>query len=244
MPSGAILRRELDCTSANLLVDSLRTPCPAKRAGPCKCAEDNPLPSTCDGHTLFLVGQSCIWRAAPCLVCVTTRYIADRQLVLVLRILKARARAAGAGVSGRDERVAVGVEKLTRAVESHLVAVNLDVPHEPLHASLEREPGNSWRSVKENEDLPNGFVGIGLRVAPDAKAWCHLAGQERCGVHYFGERAAASVRIQSRKGRDREGSARLTVYWSDLHPPRPLQRALTIRPGGCIPPKRLNERTR
>src|SRR6266849_6594200 len=98
-------------------------------------------------------------------------------------------------------------------------------------------PGES-----ENEGVPNGFVGIGLGVAPDAEAWCHLAGQERCGVHYFGERAAASVRHQSRKGRER--SARLAVYRSDLHPPRPLQRALTIRPGGCVPPKRLNERTR
>src|SRR5260370_37369328 len=132
-------------------------------------------------------------------------------------MLKARGRGGGAG---RDERVAVGVKKLTRGVESHLVAVNLDVPHEPLHASLEREPGNSWRSVKENEDLPNGFVGIGLRVAPDAKAWCHLAGQERLGVNNLGERAAASVRHASGEGRER--SAGLAVYRIDLHPPRPL----------------------
>ena len=126
---------------------------------------------------------------------------AKRQLVLVLPTFKARSRAAGAG---RKERVAVAVEKLTRGVKSHLVAVNLDVPHEPLHASLEREPGNRWRSVKENEDLPNGFVGIGLRVAPDAEAWCHLAGQERLGVNNLGERAAASVRVQSRKRKGAE----------------------------------------
>src|SRR5258705_9865006 len=89
-------------------------------------------PSSCDGHTLFLVGQSCIWRARPLICCVTTRYIADRQLALATHILKARARAAGAG---HCQHVAVGVEKLTRAVESHLVAVNLDVPHEPSRVS-------------------------------------------------------------------------------------------------------------
>src|SRR5712664_1393007 len=101
-----------------------------------------------------------------------------RWLVFVLRILKARARAAGAGVYGRDERVAVGVEKLTRGRDGKLVAVNLEVPHEPLHASLER---GRRRRVKENEGFPNAFVGITMGVAPDAEACCPLAGQERLG---------------------------------------------------------------
>src|SRR5712664_3231402 len=137
-----------------------------------------------------------------------------RWLVFVFHILKARARAAGAGVYGRDERVAVGVEKLTRGCDSKLVAVNLEVPHEPLHASLE------YRRVKENEGVPNAFVGIALGVAPDAEARCPLARKERRRVHNLGERVAASERQQKRKGRDR--SARLAVSRIELHPPRPL----------------------
>src|SRR5882762_3831124 len=145
-------------------------------------------------------------------------HTADRPLVFVFRgVFKARARAAGAG---HGKQVAVGVEKLTRGVDSNLVAVNLEVPHEPLHASLEQEPRGSWRSVKENEGLPNGFVVIALGVSPDSEACRPLAGQERLGVHDLGERAAASERQQNGKGRDR--SARLAVSRIDLHPPRPL----------------------
>ena len=111
----------------------------------------------------------CRFRALTC-SCRPTLLPADRQLGLILRILKARARAAGAG---RCEQVAVGVEKLTRGRDRNLVAVNLEVPHEPLRASLER---GRRRRVKENEGVPNGFVGIAMGVAPDAEACRPLTG--------------------------------------------------------------------
>ena len=85
--------------------------------------------------------------------------------VFVFFILKACAHGAGAR---RYERVAVRVVKLTRGLDCNLVAVNLDVPHEPLHPSL--EPWRGYRRVKENEGVGNGLVAIAMGAAPDTEA--------------------------------------------------------------------------
>src|ERR1051325_2978156 len=136
-------------------------------------------------------------------------------LLLVLRILETRACSAGAlGCV----LVAAGIKKLTCGFKRKLVAVNLDVPHNPLYASLQC-PGRG--GVKQNERVDDRFVAISMRVAPDAEAWCALARLERWGVQKLAGRAAAMEHHQSVKGRAR--STGLAVSWIDLDSPRAFQ---------------------